>query len=168
MALQFLGWQNSLGDKSCHSQGRLGKAACVYSLAHRNRIDACDLRLQCPSWTQEIASDFLDKTRKAMVHCDLRVRWKVAGDFAISSSHVRAQNPLFLRNFWRLAPSTRKSLAIAIVRFWCTKVYSLHVSCLAASCSSWMGRAWHIGPGGGRLAKSIPASSGFSRVKHAG
>ena len=48
-----------------------------------------------------------------MLHCDLRVRWKVASDF--------------------LAPSTRRSLAIAIVRLWCAKArrFSLFVNLVA-------------------------------------
>ena len=47
-------------------------------LAHRNRSDFCDLRLRCPSRTPEIAR--FPKQETAMMHCDSRVRWKVASD----------------------------------------------------------------------------------------
>ena len=57
-----------------------------------------------------------------MLHCDLRVRWKVASDLRFRAAISEPQSPFFLRDFWRLAPSTRKSLAIAIVRFWCAKM----------------------------------------------
>ena len=50
----------------------------ISSLARRNRSDFCDLRLRCPSRTPEIAR--FPKQEKAMPHCDLRVRWKVASD----------------------------------------------------------------------------------------
>ena len=46
--------------------------------AHRNRSDLCDLRLRCPSRTPEIAR--FPKQETAMMHCDLRVQWKVASD----------------------------------------------------------------------------------------
>ena len=48
------------------------------NLAHRNRSDFCDLRLRCPSRTPEIAR--FPRQETAMLHCDLRVRWKVASD----------------------------------------------------------------------------------------
>ena len=44
-------------------------------------------------------------------------RWR----FAISGCDVWAQNPSFCGISGNWAPSTRKSLAIAIVRFWCAK-----------------------------------------------
>ena len=50
----------------------------VIFLAHRNRSDFCDLRLRCPSRTPEMAR--FPKQEAAMMHCDLRVRWKVASD----------------------------------------------------------------------------------------
>ena len=56
-----------------------------------------------------------------MLHCDLRVRWKVAIPFAISGCDFWAKTPFFCRISVDLAPSARKSLAIAIVRFWCAK-----------------------------------------------
>ena len=51
-------------------------------------------------------SDFGDK-RKQCLHCDLRLRWKVA----------EPETSCFCRMSGDLAPSTRKLLAIAIVRF---------------------------------------------------
>ena len=63
-------------------------------LAHRNRSNLCDLRLRCPSRTPEIASDFRDK-KKGMLHCDLRVRWKVASDLRFQVAISEAETPSF-------------------------------------------------------------------------
>ena len=92
-----------------------------FSLAHRNRSDFCDLRLRCPSRTPEIAR-FL-KQEKAMLHCDLRVRWKVASDLRFRAAISEPKTPSFCGISGDLAQSTRKSLAIAIVRFWCAKFF---------------------------------------------
>ena len=50
-----------------------------------------------------------------MLHCDLRVRWKVAGDLRFQAAISEAKAPSFCGISGGLAPSTRKSLAIAIV-----------------------------------------------------
>ena len=103
-------------------------------LAHRNRSDFCDLRLRCPSRTPEIdRSDFLDKGKKAMLHCDLRVRWKVASDLRFRVAISEPETPSFSRISGDLAPSTRKSLAIAIVRFWCAKLACRKMSAASLS-----------------------------------
>ena len=56
------------------------------------------------------------------LHCDLRVRWKVASDLRFRVAISEAETPSFCGISGDLAPSTRKSLAIAIVRFWCAKI----------------------------------------------
>ena len=56
-----------------------------------------------------------------MLHCDLRVRWKVASDLRFRAAISEPQTPSFCGISGDLAPSTWKSLAIAIVRFWCAK-----------------------------------------------
>ena len=89
-------------------------------LAHRNRSDFCDLRLRCPSRTPEIAR--FPRQEKVMLHCDLRVRWKVASDLRFRAAISEPKTPSFCGISGDLAPSTRKSLAIAIVRFWCAKI----------------------------------------------
>ena len=89
------------------------------NLAHRNRSDFCDLRLRCPSRTQEIAR--FPRQETAMTHCDLRVRWKVASDLRFQAAISESKTPSCCGISGDLAPSTRKSLAIAIVRFWCAK-----------------------------------------------
>ena len=94
----------------------------VYNLAHRNRSDFCDLRLRCPSRTPEIAR--FPRQDKAMLHCDLKVRWKVASDLRFRAAISEPKTPSFCGISGDLAQSTRKSLAIAIVRFWCAKVYN--------------------------------------------
>ena len=57
-----------------------------------------------------------------MLHCDLRVRWKVASDLRFRAAISEPKTPFFCGISGDLAQSTRKSLAIAIVRFWCTKI----------------------------------------------
>ena len=47
------------------------------------------------------------------LHCDLRVRWKVAGDLRFRVAISEAETPCFCGISDALAPSTRKSLAIA-------------------------------------------------------
>ena len=93
---------------------------CLQFLAHRNRSDFCDLRLRCPSRTPEIAR--FPRQDKALLHCNLRVRWKVASDLRFRAAISEPKTPSFCGISGDLAPSTRKSLAIAIVRFWCAKL----------------------------------------------
>ena len=81
------------------------------NLAHRNRGDFCDLRLRCPSQTPEIAR-FLRQDKKNMLHCDLRVRWKVASDLRFRAAISAPKTPSFCGISGDLAQSTRKSLAI--------------------------------------------------------
>ena len=57
-----------------------------------------------------------------MLHCDLRVRWKVASDLRFRAAISGPKTPSFCRIYGDLAPSTWESLGIAIVRFWCAKV----------------------------------------------
>ena len=97
-------------------QKGIGDLQSAVSLAHRNR---CDLRLRCPSRTPEIAR--FPRQEKAMLHCDLRVRWKVAIDLRFRTAISEPQTYSFCGISGDLAPSARKSLAIAIVRFWCAK-----------------------------------------------
>ena len=56
-----------------------------------------------------------------MPHCDSRVRWKVASDLRFRAATSEPETLSFCGISGDLAPSTRKSLAIAIVRFWCAK-----------------------------------------------
>ena len=92
---------------------------CLLILAHRNRSDFCDLRLRCPTRTPEIAR--FRRQEKAVLHCALRVRWKVASDLRFRAVISEPKTPSFCGISGDLAQSTRKSLAIAMVRFWCAK-----------------------------------------------
>ena len=56
-----------------------------------------------------------------MLHCDLRLRWKVASDLRFRAAISEPKTPSFCGTSGDLAHSPRKSLAIAIVRFWCAK-----------------------------------------------
>ena len=58
------------------------------------------------------------------MHCDLRVRWKVASDLRFRAAISEPKTPSCCGISGDLAQSTRKSLAIAIVRFWCAKVHN--------------------------------------------
>ena len=49
------------------------------------------------------------------------MRWKVASDLRFQVAISEAESPSFCGISGDLAPSMRKSLAIAIVRFWCAK-----------------------------------------------
>ena len=57
--------------------------------------------------------------------CDLRVRWKVASDLRFRAAISEPKTPSFCGISGDLAPSTRKSLVIAIVRFWCAKTSTI-------------------------------------------
>ena len=92
-------------------------------LAHRNRSDFCDLRLRCPSRTPEIAR--FPRQEKAILHCDVWVRRKVASDLRFRAAISEPKTPSFCGISGDLAPSTRKSLEIVIVRFWCAKLNAL-------------------------------------------
>ena len=88
----------------------------LLSLAHRNRSDFCD----CGAHRGPQKSLVLFET----LHCDLRVRWKVASDLRFRAAIAEPKTARFCRISGDLAPSTRKTLAIAIVRFWCAKIIS--------------------------------------------
>ena len=64
-------------------------------LAHRNRRDFCDLRLRCPSRTPEIARS--PRQDKAMLHCNLRVRWKVASDLRFRAAISEPKTQIALK-----------------------------------------------------------------------
>ena len=113
-------WQiGVLTGKPCTFLVQNGSFSAFLHLAHRNRSDFCDLRLRCPSQTPEIAR--FRRQEKAMLHCDLRVRWTVASDLRFRAAIAKPKTPSFCGISGDLAQSTRKSLAIAIVRFWCAK-----------------------------------------------
>ena len=57
-----------------------------------------------------------------MLHCDLRLRWKVASDLRFRAAISEPRTPSFCRISGDSGPSTREPLAIAIVRFWCATV----------------------------------------------
>ena len=63
-----------------------------------------------------------------MLHCDLSVRWKVASDLRFQAAISEFNASSFCRISGDLAPLTRKSLAIAIVRFWCAKELGLEMT----------------------------------------
>ena len=71
---------------------------CFSNLAHRNRSDLCD----CDAHRGPQKSQRLPRQEKAMLHCDLRVRWKVASDLRFRAAMSEPKTPsFFLRDFWR-------------------------------------------------------------------
>ena len=93
-----------------------------------------------------------------MPHCDVRVRWKVASDLRFRAAISEPKTPSFCGISGDLAPSTRKSLAIAIVRFWCAKksTFSLHFLDIP-------GGARAIGQRAKSKKNTAKAGNGFSR-----
>ena len=131
-----IGFYGQLGVSDPHPGLFLpGQPSC---LAHRHRSDFCDLRLRCPSRTLRKSQRF-PRQEKAMLRCDLRVRWKVAGDLRFRAAISEPKTPSFCRISGDLAPSTRKSLAIAILRSWCAK----------PSSQSKASKSFKLGPQGG-------------------
>ena len=104
------------GSEESTLRGFLGELL-IFNLGAPKSQRFCDLRLRCPSRTPEIAR-FL-RQEKAMLHCDLRVRWKVASDLRFRAAISESKTPSVCRISGDLAPSARKSLAIAIVQCWC-------------------------------------------------
>ena len=96
--------------------------------ARRSCSDFCDLLLRCPSRTP--VSLAISET----LHCDLRVRWKVASDLRFRVAMSEPETLSFCGISGDLALSTRKSLAIATVRFWCAKVRRIINYCAAVAC----------------------------------
>ena len=60
----------------------------------------------------------IPRQEKAMLHYDLRVRWKVASDLRFQAAISEPETPSFCRIPGDLAPSTRKSLAIEMCDFY--------------------------------------------------
>ena len=71
-------------------------------------------RLKEPIADPTQKSQRFPRQEEAILHCDLRVRWKVAGDLQFQAA-ISSPKPLsFCRISGDLAPSTRKSLAIKL------------------------------------------------------
>ena len=75
-------------------------------LAHRNRSDCaiCD----CDAHRGPQKSQRFPREDKAMLHCDLRVRWKVASDLRFRAAISEPKTPSFCGISGDLAPPTRK------------------------------------------------------------
>ena len=83
-------------------------------------------------------SQRVPRQEKAMVHCDLRMRWKVASDLRFRVAISEPKTHSFCGTSGDLAPCSidaRKSLAITIVRFWCAKILVLRHSMRVPECS---------------------------------
>ena len=99
-----------------------GASFACHSLAHRNRSDFGDFG-DCDAHRGPQKSQRFPKQEKAMMHCDLGVRWKVVSDLRFRAAISEPKTPSFCGISGGLAPSAQKSLVIAIVRFWCAKCH---------------------------------------------
>ena len=80
-------------------------------------------------WRTEIAAIFAIRDGDAhrgpqkslAISETLHCVWKVASDLRFRVAIAEAETPSFCGISGDLAPSTRKSVPIAIVRFWCAK-----------------------------------------------
>ena len=66
----------------------------VLSLAHRNRSDVCDFCVCDAHRGPQKFARFL-RQDKAMLHCDLKVRWKVASDLRFRAAISEPKTPSF-------------------------------------------------------------------------
>ena len=110
--VSLISWKNE--------KKKLGGRKRAPNLAHRHRSDFCDF-CDCDAHRGPQKSQRFPRQDKAILHCDLRVRWKVASGLRFRAAISEPETPSVCGISGDLAPSTRKSLAIAIVRFWCAK-----------------------------------------------
>ena len=116
---------------------------------------------------QKVRSDFRDP-EEAMLHCDLRLRWKVASDLRFRAAITEPKTLSFCGISGDLPPSTQKSLAIAIVRFWCAKVRGQQLQvkqisdATSESCLCCRASACHSGKGTIDVASGAPKDEGRS------
>ena len=88
---------------------------------HQNRKRFLRFAIALPITDPRNSSDFRDKRIKAMLHYDVRVRWKVASDLRFRAAISEPKTPLSAGILAIWLRQRGKSLAIAIVRFWCAK-----------------------------------------------
>ena len=100
----------------------LGRKIVYTTSAHRNRSDFCDLRLRCPSRTPEIVA--ISETRESNAALRFKGAMEIASDLRFGVAISKPKTHCFCRKSGDLTPSTRKSPAIAMVRFWCAKIYT--------------------------------------------
>ena len=91
-------WRTPIIDFGC-----LFSDFSVDPLAHRNRSDFCD----CDAHRGPQKSRDFRNQETAMMHCDLRVRWKVASDLRFRAAISEPKTPSCCGVFGDLAPSTR-------------------------------------------------------------
>ena len=102
----------------------LSTTAHVLPFAWRTEIAAIFAICDCDAHRGPQRSQRFPRQETAVLHCDLRVRWKVASDLRFWAASSEPKTPCFCGISGDLTPSMRKSLAIAIVRFWCAKMRS--------------------------------------------
>ena len=86
------------------------------ALSHRRRGEFSDfVILQCTSRTSEIAR--FPGQVKAVLHCHVRERRKIASDLRLRAGSSHPQTPCFWGISGNSTPSTRESLAICVVDF---------------------------------------------------
>ena len=89
-------------------------------------------------------------SKTAMLHCDLRVRWKAASDLRFRAAMSEPKTPSFCGISGDLAQSTRKSLAIAPIfcrtakfqRCSVSKLFLLQFAVVYSICHRWLNPAY--------------------------
>ena len=114
----FCSMTSGSGDRP-RQEGCHGGGVCFFSLAQRTEIAAIFAICDCDAHRGPQKSLAISET----LHCDLRMRWKVASDLRFRVAISEPETISFCGICCDLAPSTRKSLAIVIVRFWCAKFF---------------------------------------------
>ena len=116
------------GGCGCLGEGCLGpprqpgiyQTSATTRTVHREReqlsapIAAIFAICDCDAHRGPQKSQRFPRQEEAMLHCDSRVRWKVASALRFRVAISEPKIPSFCGIFGDLAPSTRKSLAIAI------------------------------------------------------
>ena len=82
-------FRNASGSSSGQNPACWRSRRQFNGLAHRNRIDFCDLRLRCPLRTPEIACNLLDKTKQ----CWIAIQCCAGKSTAICNFELRLPSP---------------------------------------------------------------------------
>ena len=113
---QKLFWNYLFSGNSC----KLLRVRLDFELSAPKSQRFLRFAIAMPTRTPEIAR-FL-RQEPAMMHCDLRVRLKVASDLRFRAAISEPKTPSFCGISGDWLRQRGKSLAIAIVRFWCAKI----------------------------------------------
>ena len=121
------------------------------TLAHRNRIAILFSICDCDAHRGPQKSQRFPRQEKAMLHCDLRVRWKVASDLRFGLIYFLGPKPLLSAGFlaiWLGQGGNRKRLRLCDFGALSEKRCNEQGDSLVWTGPQWTGRAlinghWH-------------------------